>query len=106
MAKRTSTSAANGRVSRHRTKVVASGARCVEVTVPSRDADLVKSLAAALREGGEGARRIREMLEPIAPAPKARTGAELVAFFRSSPLAEAALEAERDASSGRAAELE
>lgn len=92
-----------GRVTRHRSKVAARGARRVEVTVPYRDAGLLKALAAVLREGGERARQVREALEPISPAPKAKTGLELVEFFRSSPLAGVDLELDRDASSGRSA---
>ena len=93
------------RVSRHRKRVATSGAQRVEVTVPSRDAPLVKAIASALRSGGEEAEVIRRSLEPVLTAPKARTGAELVAFLRTSPLTEADLPIERDTSTGRSAEL-
>lgn len=93
------------RVARHRTKVAAGGAKRVEVTVPSRDAPLVKAIAGALRSGGEGARRIRDSLEPIVSSPKARTGRDLVAFLRASPLVGADLRIERDSSTGRPVDL-
>ena len=70
----------------HRKRVATSGAQRVEVTVPSRDAPLVKAIAGALRSGGEEAEVIRRSLEPVLTAPRARTGAELVAFLRTSRL--------------------
>ena len=93
------------RVARHRKKVTRSGARRVEVTIPSRDAVLIKAVAGSLRSGGEEAKRIREMLQAILTLPKAKTGKELVAFFRSSPLAGVDIEFERDRSTGRCADL-
>lgn len=82
------------------------GAQRVEVTVPSRDAPLVKAVAGVLRSGGEEARLVRRALQPMLRIPRARTGAELVAFLRASPLAETELPIERDRSSGRSAELD
>lgn len=99
------TNRAKGRVARHRTRVAASGSKRVEVTVPSRDAALVKAIAGALRSGGEDAKRIRDALQPIVSSSKAKTGSELVAFFRRSPLVGAGLQVERDESTGRSAEL-
>ena len=99
------TNRAKGRVARHRTRVAASGSKRVEVTVPSRDAALVKAIAGALRSGGEDAKRIRDSLQPIVSSSKAKTGSELVAFFRRSPLVGADLQVERDESTGRSAEL-
>lgn len=93
------------RVSRHRKRVAATGAKRVEVTVPSRDAPLVKALAGALRSDGQEAELIRQSLQPMLTAPRARTGAELVAFLRTSPLIETELPIERDRSTGRSAEL-
>ena len=100
-----STNRTKGRVARHRTRVAASGSKRVEVTVPSRDAALVKAIAGALRSGGEDAKRIRDSLQPIVSSSKAKTGSELVAFFRRSPLVGADLQVERDESTGRSAEL-
>ena len=100
-----STNRAKGRVARHRTRVAASGSKRVEVTVPSCDAALVKAIAGALRSGGEDAKRIRDSLQPIVSSSKAKTGSELVAFFRRSPLVGADLQVERDESTGRSAEL-
>ena len=94
------------RVARHRTKVAAEGSKRVEVTVPTRDANLVKAIAGALRSGGVDAKRIRDSLRPMLSAPKAKTGSELVAFFRKSPLVGADLQTERDTSTGRSADLD
>ena len=93
------------RVSRHRQRLSAAGSRRVEVTVPSRDASLVKAVAGALRQDGDEAETIRRALQPVLAAPTARTGAELVAFLRASPLTEADLPVERDRSAGRAADF-
>ena len=94
------------RVSRHRKRIRTSGAQRVEVTVPSRDAPLVKAIASALRSDGQEAERIRESLQPMLTVPRAKTGSELVAFFRASPLTDAELSIERDRSSGRSADLD
>jgi len=93
------------RVARHRVKVAAGGARRVEVTVPSGDAPLVKAIAGALRSGGDEADRIRESLQPMLSVPRAKTGRELVAFFRDSPLVGAGPRIRRDRSAGRSADL-
>ena len=94
------------RVSRHRKRVATSGAKRVEVTVPSQDAPLVKAIAGALRSDGKEAKLIRQSLQPMLTAPRARTGAELVAFLRASPLTDAELPIERDRSTGRSADLD
>ena len=73
--------------------------------MPAGDAPLVKAIAGALRSGGEEAKRIRESLQPMLSVPRAKTGQELVAFFRASPLVGAELQIERDQSAGRSAEL-
>jgi hypothetical protein len=93
------------RVARHRRKLATSGGKRVEVTVPSRDAPLVKAVAGTLRSGGEEAVRLRELLQPMLSVPRAKTGRDLVAFFRASPLVGAELEIERERSVGRAADL-
>ena len=93
------------RVSRHRKRIATGGAKRVEVTVPSRDAPLVKAIASALRSDGEEAELIRQSLQPMLTAPRAKTGAELVAFLRASPLTETELPIERDRSTGRSADL-
>lgn len=93
------------RVARHRSKATAQGSRRVEVTVPNRDASLIKAIAGALRQGGKEAKRIRDSVEPLVSSPKAKTGTELVAFFRRSPLIGSDLSVDRDRSAGRTAEL-
>jgi len=67
---------------------------------------LIKAIAGALRSGGSEAKHVRETLKPIVSSKKARTGAELVAFLRASPLVDADLTFERDPSSGRSSDFE
>ena len=93
------------RFSRHRKRIATSGARRVEVTVPSRGASLVKALADAWRSDGEEAEFVRRSLQPVLATPRARTGSELVAFLLASPLTEAELSVERDRTTGRSAEF-
>lgn len=102
----TQTPTKTSRVARHRKTVTTRGSRRVEVTVPSGDALLVKAIAGALRSGGEEAKRIRESLAPMLSVPRAKTGPELVAFLRASPLVGANLEIERDRSTGRSIDLD
>lgn len=96
---------AAGRVTRHRRKLARSGVKRIEVTIPAQDTTLVRDLAAALRSGGEEARKIRARLRSVAGRKQAKTGKELVAFFRASPLVGLDLEFERDKSTGRPVEL-
>ena len=93
------------RISRHRKRIATGGAKRVEVTVPLQDALLVKAIAGALRSGGEEAELIRQFLQQRLTAPRANTGAELVAFLRASPLTDTDLAMERDRSTGRSADL-
>ena len=93
------------RVSRHRKRTSTGGAKRVEITVPVRDASLVKAIAGALRAGGEEAELIRRSLQQKLTPPRAKTGAELVAFLRASPLVDADLTIERDHFTGRSADL-
>ena len=74
--------------------------------MPADDAGLLKSLASVLRAGGDKASMVRDALAPIATAEIARTGSELIAFFRNSPLAGEELTFERDRSEGRSVDLE
>lgn len=89
------------RVARHRKKVTTSGAKRVEVTVPERDAPLVRAIAGVLRSGGEDAESIRQSLQPLIAVSDARAGKELVAFLRASPFVGSELQIERDQSTGR-----
>ena len=73
--------------------------------MPAGDATLVKAVADALRAGGREAKLVRDALRPVVASPRAKTGAELVAFFRKSPLVGAELEIERDTSAGRIADI-
>ena len=93
------------RVVRHCKKIATSGAKRVEVTVPSQDTPLVKAMAGALRLGGDDANRIRKSLQSLLSVPKAKTGKELIAFLRASPLVGIDLQIERDRSTGRYADF-
>ena len=81
------------------------GARRVEVSVPAADAGLVRAIARTLLEDGEGAQALRSQFVPLVDVSPARTGTELLAFFRSSPLVGAGLEFERDRFADRPIEL-
>ena len=106
MSKAVVTKGSGARVARHRTKAAAAGSQRVEVTVPAQDAPLVRAIAGTLRLGGLEAKRVRETLKPMVSSKKARTGKELVAFFRASPLSNTKLSFERDRSTGRTIEFE
>ena len=93
------------RASRHRKRMASSGARRVEVTIPSHDVPLVKALADVLRSDGAKAELIRKSLHPVLTTSKAKTGAGLVAFLRASPLIETELPIERDRTTGRTADF-
>jgi hypothetical protein len=97
---------AKARVTRHRSRLAAEGARRVEVTVPSEDANLIRAVAGALRAGGDSAEAIRDALTSHLPTPRARTGGELVAFLRSAPVADVDLDIVRDTSRGRCADVD
>lgn len=89
------------RVARHRRKLASLGAKRVEVTVPSRDAALVRDIADVLRRGGEPAREVRDSLHPLLKSRQAQSGKDLLAFFQASPLVGLDLEFPRDRSPGR-----
>ena len=97
---------AKARVARHRIKAAAAGTARVEVSVPSQDVGLVKAVAGTLRRGGATAADLRETLVHTLSPPPAKTGAELVAFLRASPLRDADFAVERDRSPGRPVDLE
>ena len=91
---------------RHRVRAAAEGLRRVEVAVPANDAGLVKAVASALRAGGDDAERVREAFALMTAMEPARTGAEILAFLRASPLVGVDLTTERDRTTGRAIDLE
>lgn len=106
MSRQTTNEGSKTRVARHRAKTAAQGSRRVEVTVAARDAGLIKAVGGALRAGGEDAERLREALTSTLSLEPVRTGAELVAFLRASPLVGEELQIERDQSTGRHVDLE
>ena len=79
--------------------------RRVEVTVPAEDVVLIRRLASELRARGETADHLRASIGEAVGFRPARTGEELLAFFRSSPLVGEDISFERDRSSGRPLEL-
>ena len=91
-------------MARHRVRRSASGLRRVEVTVPAGDAAVIKTAAQVLRRGGNEARKVREAIAPAVSA--ARTGRELVAFLRASPLVGEDLNFQRDTSTGRVVDFD
>lgn len=95
----------NRRVVRHRVRAAGEALRRVEVTVPENDTGLVKAVAGALRAGGDEARNVREAFASITTVEPARTGAQLLAFLRASPLVSEDLAIERDRTTGRAVDL-
>lgn len=94
------------RVQRHRLRASARGTTRVEVSIPLRDAPLLRSVARTLREDERGASRLRRLLESEIVHAPAATGAELVDFLLGSPLREVELELSRDRSSGRPVDFE
>ncbi len=74
--------------------------------MPVGDAVLIRAAAAAFREGGDEALRLREALSPAVST--ARTGRELVAFLCASPFVGEGMgeDFERDRSTGRVVDLE
>ena len=106
MPRQSTNEGSKARVARHRTKIAAQGSRRVEVTVAAHDVGLIKAVAGLLRAEGKDAKKVRETLASMTSIEPVRTGAELVAFFRASPLVGEELMIERDQSSGRCADLE
>ena len=95
----------NPYLERRRRRLEAAGARRVEVSVPAADAGLVRAIARTLLEDGEDAQALRSQLVSLVDASPARTGKELLAFFRASPLVGVELEFERDRFADRPIEL-
>ncbi len=106
MARQPEQEGSKSRVIRHRVRTTAEGLRRVEVTVPANDSGLVKAVASALRAGGAEATRVRDAFASMAAIEPVRTGTELVAFLRASPLVGEDLTVERDRTTGRAIDLE
>ncbi|MEO1302764.1 MAG: hypothetical protein AAFV36_06225 [Myxococcota bacterium] len=96
MEKTKSTKPAKSQTAQYRSRHIGEQTKRVQVTVPSQDAGLVKVIARALRQDDDEAQRIRESIRPLVSSSKAKTGAELVAFFRDSPLTGAELPFERN----------
>lgn len=106
MGKQSTSAGSKVRVARHRAKANTQGTRRIEVTVPTRDAWAIRAMASILREGGENAQKARKAISSIVPVKSARTGVELIDFFRSSPFVGEDIVIERDHSTGRRIDLD
>lgn len=93
------------RVQQHRGRRAATGIRRLEVAVPADDAPLLRQVAAVLRAGGQRAEQLKRQLAPAVGTAPARSGEELVAFFRASPFVGEDIRLERDRSPGRPVDL-
>jgi hypothetical protein len=62
----------------HRKRLRSSGLKRVEVTVPSRDAKLVREVASVLRNGGATARRLASSVKQITRGEAEPTVAEVI----------------------------
>lgn len=89
------------RTSRYRRRQALRGTKRVEVSVPAQDIELIRELATELRAAGEEADRLRERVRAALGFRPARTGDELIEFFRQSPLVGEDLSFDRDRSPGR-----
>ncbi|MDF5731687.1 MAG: hypothetical protein PUP92_27695 [Rhizonema sp. PD38] len=75
--------------------------RRIELSIPATDAPLLQDIAAALRAGGEQGEQVRAKIREAAPGASERTGKDLIAALRASPLMGADLDLGRDPSEGR-----
>jgi len=66
-------------VKNHRKRLRTRGLKRVEVTVPARDADLVRDFASVLRNGGAGARLLASSVKQITGDKDRPTIAEVMA---------------------------
>ena len=93
------------RVAGHRSRQAVVGRKRVEVVVPTRDIPLIKQLAERLRAAPAEAAAVRKAVATVVAPTVARTGKELVALLRSSPLGEVTLDLKRDRSPPREVDL-
>lgn len=93
------------RVAGHRSRQAVVGRKRVEVVVPTRDIPLIKQLADRLRGAPAAASAVRKAVTTAVAPTVARTGKELVALLRSSPLGGLTLDLKRDRSPPRKIDL-
>lgn len=94
------------RVTEHRFRQSAGGAQRVELTVPTEHVKLIRAVAKMLRASDAGNDEVLALQRIVGPEQRpARTGAELLAFFRSSPLVGEDLDFRREDSAGRPVDL-
>ena len=94
------------RLAGHRSRQAAGGAQRVEVTVPTEHVKLIRALAKLLRSTDASNDEVLALQEIVGPGQRpARTGEELLAFFRASPLVGEELDFHREDSAGRSVDL-
>lgn len=94
------------RLAGHRSRQAAGGAQRVEVTVPTEHVKLIRALAKLLRSTDASNDEVLALQEIAGPGQRpARTGEELLAFFRASPLVGEELDFHRGDSAGRSVDL-
>lgn len=96
---RTTTTPAK-RMALYRRKAKRAGRERLEVSLPTRDAELIRYAVDRIREGGDAAERMRTLLEQSKQpnAMIAKSTKELYELFRHSPLVGLDLAFERDKS--------
>ena len=73
----------HSRITAYRRKLRASGLTRLELSVPARDAGLIRNIATTIRAGGERAEALRRAVAPVVkPAGPAKTGRELLELLR------------------------
>ena len=95
------------RMALYRRKAKRAGRERLEVSLPTRDAELIRYAVNRIREGGDAAEQMRSMLEQIKQpqAVIAQSTEELYGLFRRSPFVGLGLAFERDKSLPPAVDL-
>jgi hypothetical protein len=86
------------RVAVHRKQRKKAGFRRVELSIPVQDAELLRGIAAILRQGGAAAEALRGRISVSVDPIRSTGGGSLVEFFRRSPLVGLGLDLVRDRS--------
>jgi len=94
------------RVTTHRSRQSTGGSQRVELTVPAEHVPLLRAVAKLLRSPEASNDDVAALHDLVGPEQRpARTGDELLAFFRSSPFVGEDIDLVRDRSSGRPIDL-
>ena len=90
---------------RHQTRTSTAESDRVEGAIGASDAGLMSAVASTVPVGGEDPERVRDSVIATTSAELVRTGAELVAFLRGSPLVGEEFKMDRDKSRGRVVDI-